>query len=787
MREASPKDVYGKTRSSQFILAFFFLVFIFQMASCAQKTKSENKKYMYTNRLIEEKSPYLLQHAHNPVDWYSWRPEAFAKAEREDKPIFLSIGYSTCHWCHVMEQESFENPEIAKILNDNFISIKVDREDRPDVDSIYMSVVTAMTGSGGWPLNVFLTPDKKPFYGGTYFPPAAKWGAPGLKDVLLSLADAWKNRRKEILESSVAIVEALKGKTLPEKNAALRLSQETLTMAYNEFSRMFDSRHGGFGKSPKFPTAHNLAFLLRYWSRRPDDTSGAGTSTPPPYSRGAPEKDKAHALEMTEKTLTEMARGGIYDHIGGGFHRYSTDEQWHIPHFEKMLYDQAIAARSYLEAYQATGKKEYAHLAREIFDYVLRDMRHPQGGFYSAEDADSVDPMDEGRERKDDASIILHPSSFIKKEGAFYIWREDEINQILGGEDGEIFNYYFGVEPSGNAQYDPHNEFVGKNILYVAHSFEETAKQFGKSPSSVEDSIKRSRQKLFTLRSQRPRPHLDDKILVDWNGLMISSLAFGSRVLEEPRYQEAAVCAAQFILKNLKRPEGRLLHRYREGESAIAGTIADYAFFIHALLDLYEATFDVVYLKEAKGLAEIMLKFFWDDAQGAFFFTASDAEELILRQKEIYDGAIPSGNSIAALDLIRLGHLTLNGQWEKKAEEIFDVFASEISQRPSAYAQMLIALDFMLGPSREIVIADSPAKTTAPQILKRVYQIFLPNKVVVFRPSSGRELEEVTAVIPFVKEQIPLHNQTTVYVCENHVCKLPTNDLKKLEELLKKE
>lgn len=699
------------------------------------------------NRLIKEKSPYLLQHANNPVDWYPWGDEAFLKAKKENRPIFLSIGYSTCHWCHVVEEESFSNPEIAGIMNKYFVAIKVDREERPDIDNIYMSAVMAMTGRGGWPLTIFLTPDKKPFYGGTYFPPDDRWGGKGLKTILNSIADAWKNRRDEILRSGDSLTQTIQQRVVTSANETFSLSGETLKRSYAEFLQRFDSAYGGFAGAPKFPMGHSLSFLLRYWKRT----------------------SEAKALEMVEKTLTEMSKGGIYDHIGGGLHRYSTDGQWRVPHFEKMLYDQAMLARAYLEAYQATGKKEYAKTAREIFEYVLRDMTSPQGGFYSAEDADSPS--------------LENPKE--KKEGAFYLWREDEIIKILGKEKAEIFNYYFGVKASGNALADPLGEFKEKNILYVAHSLEETAKHFKKSPEEIEKVIKTAKEKLFSARSKRPKPHLDDKILADWNGLIISSLSFGSRVLDEPRYRQAAENAAQFILNNLVDKDGRLLHRYRDSQAALTATIEDYAFFIYGLHDLYEATFNPKYLKEAGRLASDMLAFFWDETNGGFFFTSRDAEKLIVRQKEIYDGAIPSGNSVAALDLIRLGRLTMVKEFETKAESLFKSFSSEILQAPSAYPQMLVALDFALGLAKEIVIAgDKQAKETN-QMLKIIYQRFIPNKVVAFRPSSEIQAQEVVSLIPFLKEQLPLNGKTTAYVCENYVCKFPATDIGRMGEFLK--
>jgi uncharacterized protein len=670
----------------------------------------------YTNRLIHEKSPYLLQHAHNPVNWYPWGEEAVKKAKAEDKPIFLSVGYSTCHWCHVMEDESFSSPEIAKIMNDNFVSIKVDREERPDVDNIYMQAVMAMTGSGGWPMTVFLTQDLKPFYGGTYFPPDDRWGRPGLVSVLNGIAAKWKTSRSEILKSGDSLAQAIHAQSQKGVAAAANLDESVLKKGFEQFKSRFDSRFGGFGGAPKFPSSHNLLFLLRYWKR-------TGNS---------------EALQMVEKTLQEIAKGGIHDHIGGGFHRYSTDARWHVPHFEKMLYDQAILARAYLETYQATGKKEYAETARDIFEYVLRDMTDKGGAFYSAEDADSPDPK--------------NPSK--KVEGAFYAWEKSEIEKILTKEEAKIFFSHYGVD----------------EVLYATQT-----------PSEVTKSI---RQKLFEARNERPRPHLDDKILTDWNGLMISSLAFGSRVLNEPRYADAARKAADFIMNNMKRKDGRLLHRYRDGEASIPGFIEDYAFFSHGLFDLYEATFDPKYLEESQRVTKEMARLFWDDLQGGFFFTANDSEKLIARTKELYDGAIPSGNSIAVLSLLRVGGLTMDRELETRARHALDAFSSDIVQYPSAYPQTLTALDFAIGPSREIVIAGNENDPTVQAMIRETYSRFMPNKVVILHPPEGTFSEMIEKLSPFLKNQNVINGKPTAYVCKNYVCNLPTTDLAKLKELL---
>jgi uncharacterized protein YyaL (SSP411 family) len=708
-------------------------------------------KEPYTNRLIKEKSPYLLQHAHNPVDWYPWNEEAFKKAKKENKPIFLSIGYSTCHWCHVMEEESFSNLELAEILNQHFVSIKVDREERPDIDNLYMQVVIALTGNGGWPLTVFLTPNKKPFYGGTYFAPDDRWGRPGLKTTLLSIAKFWREKEQDLINSSEKIINAISQKQELKVGEPITLDEQIFKKAFEIFDSSYDSEYGGFGQVPKFSSGHSLSFLLRYWQRIKD----------------------IKALQMVENTLIKMAEGGIYDHIGGGFHRYSTDREWRVPHFEKMLYDQAILSKAYLEAYQVTKQEEYAKKAKEILDYVLRDMTQPEGSFYSAEDADS--------------SVPENPKE--KKEGAFYLWAKDEVLKILGSDKGEIFSYYFDIKPEGNIISDPYREFSasggkGKNILYIVHSIEETAEYFKKSPEEIEIIIKEGKVKLFKERSKRPRPHLDDKILVDWNGLMISSLSFGYRVLNEERYLYAAEKATQFILKKLIRKDGRLLHRYRQDESAILGSIDDYAFFIQGLLDLYEASFNPDYLIEAKRLTQEMLRLLWDDAGAGFFFTSTDAEKLFYRQKEIYDGAVPSGNSIAILDLIRLARLTMEKEFEIKVDTMFKAFSNKISSSPQGSTQMLIALDFTLGPSREIVIAGEKKSETTKELLDVIFQRFIPNKVVAFRPAEESEAKAIISLVPFLKEQLPLEGKTTVYVCENYICKFPVTDKEKLIKLL---
>lgn len=682
----------------------------------------------HVNRLINETSPYLLQHAHNPVDWYPWSKEAFEIAKKQDKPIFLSIGYSTCHWCHVMERESFANEHIAKIMNEHFVSIKVDREQRPDVDDVYMNAVQMMTGGGGWPLSAFLTPDGKSFYGGTYFPPNDMFGQPGFERVLLAVADAWENKRAELLESAGKISATLKN--LNGQASQETFSPDILKEAYFYFESIFDSNYGGFGGAPKFPQPSNLSLLLGYWHRTRDDK----------------------AIVMVEATLGAMAKGGIYDHLGGGFHRYSTDARWLVPHFEKMLYDQALLSKSYIQAYQAIGKEHYARIAREIFDYVLRDMTDPTGGFYSAEDADS-----EG------------------KEGLFYIWEMNEIKDVLGTEKAEIFNEYYGVTNNGNFEY-------GKSILNITKSVEELAKKLKQDRKAIEETLEEGRLQLLGHRSKRIRPHLDDKIIAGWNGLMISSMAYGGAVLQEPKYVSAAEKTAEFVLENLRK-NGRLMRYYRDGKAIELGFLDDYAFMIMALLDLYGATFDAKWLTEAGEFAEQMIELFGDESSGGFYLTGEDAEHLIVRSKPGYDGAVPSGNSVAALVLLKLGLLTMNQRFTDQAKEVLNAFSRQIQQSPTSLSAMLIALDFWIGPAQEIVVAGDRQRPDTREMLRLIHSKFLPNAVILFH-GTGEAGEAIEQIVPFLKGQVAIDGKATAYVCKNYVCKQPVNKIDALEKLL---
>jgi uncharacterized protein YyaL (SSP411 family) len=684
--------------------------------------------HKYTNRLIYETSPYLLQHAHNPVDWFPWGKEAFERAKKEDKPVFLSIGYSTCHWCHVMERESFENEQIAEIMNEYFVNIKVDREHRPDVDGIYMNAVQMMTGLGGWPLSVFLTPEGKPFFGGTYFPPKDVYGRPGFERVLLSIADAWKNRRQELIDSSHKISDVLASLTGPTKKETL--SSDMLKAGFDYFKAAFDSVNGGFGPAPKFPQPTNLSMLLSYWYRTND----------------------TQALQMVEKTLDAMSKGGIYDHIGGGFHRYATNKKWLIPHFEKMHYDQALLSKVYMQAYQVTGKQNYAVTAREVFDYVLRDMTDPEGGFYSAEDADS-----EG------------------KEGVFYVWEQKEIDAILDKDEAEIFSAYYGVTEKGNFEEE-------KTILNITSSTAQLEEKFNKDHTEITNILSKAHSKIFSERAKRIRPHRDDKIITAWNGLMISSMAYGGAVLREEKYIRAAERAAEFILDSLHKKD-RLMRDYRQNQAVELAFLDDYAFTIMGFLDLYEASFETKWLIDAKMLAVEMIKLFTDNEQGGFFLTGKDSEKLITRIKPSTDGVIPSGNSAASFALLKLGKLTMNQYFTEQGGKVLESFSQQLKQ-PSGYcSEMLSALNFWLGPSQEIVIASDTNAADTQQMLKLIRSKFLPNAVLLLHPQENAE-SGIDKTIPFIQNLTAIEGKATAYVCENYACNQPANKLDDLDKLL---
>ncbi|MFX1341614.1 MAG: thioredoxin domain-containing protein, partial [Promethearchaeota archaeon] len=580
---------------------------------------SSKSKKPTENRLAKEKSPYLLQHANNPVDWYPWGQEAFSKAKKEDKPILLSIGYSTCHWCHVMAHESFENERIAKLMNDAFVNIKVDREERPDIDSLYMSVAQMLTGSGGWPLTIIMTPDKQPFFAATYIPAETRFGRMGMDELIPEIQRLWKEDRNRLNTITKNIRTNLESSALGSKGA--ELGECVLEMAFDALKQRFDEEYGGFGFRPKFPSPHNLMFLLRYWKRT---------------------KNK-EALRMVEMTLQAMRLGGIFDHVGLGFHRYSTDPKWLLPHFEKMLYDQAMLTMAYVEAYQATKKDEYAQTVREIITYVLRDMTSPEGGFYSAEDADS-----EG------------------EEGKFYVWTEEEIRKVLSKKEADVFVEVYNFEPDGNFLEEATGKRMGTNIPHLRKKLVTEAKARKMTKKALLKLLEEAREKLFMFRNQRIHPHKDDKILTDWNGLMIAALAKAARALNQPSYAKAAKRAVTFVLTKMQGDKGRLLHSYRDRDAGILAFLDDYAFMIWGLLELYETTFEPEHLQKAIELNAELLTHFWDKAGGGFFFTADDAEDLLVRKKDAYDGAIPSGNSVAMLNLLRLAHVTAESDLELK-------------------------------------------------------------------------------------------------------------------------
>jgi hypothetical protein len=692
------------------------------------------------NRLVHEKSPYLIQHADNPVDWYPWGEEAFQKARDEDRPIFVSIGYSTCHWCHVMERESFAVPEIAAVMNRHFINIKVDREERPDIDQIYMAFVQASTGSGGWPMSVFLTPELKPFYGGTYFQPQV------FANLMGRIAEEWDNNREAISSSAANVIDQLTKMTVFQRSEEVRVGEELLDRTYQWHQSAFDAAEGGFGGAPKFPRPVNFNFLLRYHRRTGRD----------------------EALEMSTLTLRKMAAGGIHDHLGGGFHRYSTDARWFLPHFEKMLYDQAQLAIAYLDAYQISADPLLKQVARGIFRYVLRDMTGDNGGFYSAEDADSS---------------ISHEDPEKHVEGAFYVWGHQELLEILGA-DTSLFSAYYGLGEKGNVEEDPFGEFTGKNHLSIVSTAQQVAAQQGRSSDEVEAVLEEGRRRLLEIRSQRPRPGLDDKILTDWNGLMISALARGYQVLEEKEYLEAAEQAAALIAEQLYDEEsGVLKRRLRGGEAAIDGLIRDYAFFVQGLLDLYESSLEGRWLLLAMDLTEIQNGLFWDADNGGFFATSGEDPSILVRMKDDYDGAEPSANSVAVLNLLRLSQMSGNQEWARMAERTLQAFQSRLMASPPSMPQMMVAVNFYLDKPKQILIAGDKDSPDTQAILREVHKRFLPNKVVVLA-DGGPVQQRLAPSLEILETLSRLDGKATAYICENYVCQLPTNEVAVVARLL---
>jgi uncharacterized protein len=698
------------------------------------------------NRLIHEASPYLRQHAYNPVDWYPWGDEAFGKAKREDKPIFLSIGYSTCYWCHVMEREVFENERLAGMMNDQAVNIKLDREERPDIDRIYMKAVQAMTGAGGWPMSVFLTHDLKPFYAATYIPPAAQYGRPGFGEVLRAINDVWTNERNRINETGEQIFEHLNrisAGALPPGP----VSFELMDRGYAAFRESFDTEFGGFGDAPKFPTPVALVFLTRFYKRT----------------------GNRDALDMVLKTLRIIAAGGIYDHIGGGIHRYATDRQWHVPHFEKMLYDQAQLAISYLETYQITGDAAFASTARDILEYVRRDLTDPKGGFYSAEDAESA---------------VSAGDLSNKREGAFYTWKQSEISAVLLPPEAAIASYYFGLETDGNVSSDPHGVFAGENILYVSHTIARTAEHFGMSEDEVRQTLGNIRNKLYDIRRKRPKPHLDDKILVSWNGLMISAFARASAVLKDPGYLDTAGRAADFIIDTLYDAKSEtLLRRYRDGNTGIDAQLEDYAFFIQGLLDLYEASSGIRWLDQAGRLTTKMMELFHDTDRGGFYDTSGGDMNVLIRTKEWYDGAEPSGNAVAILDLLRFAHMTGDSVLNTAARRSLEHFREMMQKAPQAAAQLLAAADYSLAKPKQVIIAGPPDDPRTRELFLEVSRPFIPDKAVLYADGNTGQ-KYLQSRIDFLSTVQTVDGKPTVYVCEDFACNLPVTDIAGLKEQL---
>ena len=703
------------------------------------------------NRLAAEQSPYLLQHAHNPVDWYAWGDEAFDRARREDKPIFLSIGYSTCHWCHVMERESFESAEIAEILNADFVSIKVDREERPDVDRVYMAFVQATTGAGGWPMSVWLTPDLGPFYGGTYYPPSAQWGRPGFREVLQEIARAWRQERSNVVESASTITARLHewaGRSEDAQSHSMP-GGEALTATLRQFQATFDGRRGGFGDAPKFPRPSELLFLLREHARTADDS----------------------ARDMVLTTLRAMALGGMRDHVGGGFHRYSVDGNWRVPHFEKMLYDQAQLVLAYLEAAQVSSDPFYAQIAEDTLQYVARDLGDREGGFYSAEDADS---------KPDEAADH-------KTEGAFYIWSQQEIRDALG-DDSRPFELRFGVLPDGNAPFDPQNEFTGKNLLYTARGIGEIAQETAMAPERVAESLTRARLRLFDIRNSRPRPHLDDKVLTGWNGLMIAAFARGARVLAgghalgqtldsdpESRHLGTARRAATFLRRHMwDQGRGVLLRRYREGHAAIDGYAEDYAYLIFGLLELFAASGESEWLTWAIDLQHRQNALFWDSSNGGWFSTTGFDPSVLVRMKEDYDGAEPAASSVGAFNLLTLAHLTGDSAFQSRASDVFRAFGARLQAHGRTLPMMAAALSAAVVPPEQIVVLGKDHESSADlwHAANRRYRPFTQ----LIRVGSGEQQRELAALLPWITAMTPINDMAAAYVCHDFSCDLPTTD-----------
>ena len=671
------------------------------------------------NRLANETSPYLLQHAHNPVDWYPWGSEALERARAEDRPILLSVGYSACHWCHVMERESFENAETAALMNELFVNVKVDREERPDVDSIYMTAVQQMTGHGGWPMTMFLTPSGEPFYGGTYYPPEPRYGMPSFRQVLRAVAEAWRERRADVERSAGSMRDALAQSSAVHADSGEALDAAVLDAAYVSLAARFDPRWGGFGSAPKFPQAMILEFLLRQWKRTGEDD----------------------ALRMADVTLRRMAEGGMYDHVGGGFARYSVDAQWLVPHFEKMLYDNALLARAYLHAWQATHDDAHRRVVEETLGWVEREMTSPEGGFHSALDADS-----EG------------------EEGKFYLWTPAEVDELLGPDDGPLFRRYYDVSEAGN--------FEGRNILHTARAMDDVAAAAGVAPERLRAVVERGRRVLYEARAKRVWPGLDDKVLTSWNAMMLHAFAEAARVFEREDWRAIAVRSAEFLTTAL-RPEGRLLRTYKAGRAKIPAFLEDHALLVDALVAVYEATWEARWVREARSLADDMLARFWAEDEGIFYDTASDAEPLVVRPRDVFDSATPSGNSAAVMALLRLGELTGEARYREVAKRVLGGMAEYMARVPLGFGHLLCALDFSLSAPVEIAIVGDPASDETRALVSTASHIYLPNAVL-----AGKRDEDDGAddLIPLLRDRTAMGGRATAYVCERLACRQPVSD-----------
>lgn len=676
----------------------------------------------YTNNLINETSPYLLQHAHNPVNWYAWNDEALAKAKEEDKPILLSIGYSSCHWCHVMEHESFENEKIAKIMNENFINIKVDMEERPDIDKIYMNFVQLTTGGGGWPLTVFLLPDQRPFFGGTYFPPTPRYNMPSFEQILMSIKNAWEEKRDEILHSADEILVEIRQVGLAESKTG-NLSIDQIDFAFKSFEQTFDKTNGGFGGAPKFPAPMSLEFLLRYYKRTKNE----------------------NALKMVKQTCNKMALGGINDQLGGGFHRYAVDANWLTPHFEKMLYDNAQLARIYLHLFQITKDTFYKNVAIETLEYIKREMLDEKGGFYTAQDADS-----EGI------------------EGKFFVWTPEEVTEILGKEHAPHFLFYYDISEDGN--------FEGKNILNVKNSIAETAEIFKMSEEDLKISLEQSKAKLFDEREKRIKPFRDEKVLTAWNGLMLATFAESSAILESEKYLEIARKNADFLMGSLRSKDGKLLRTWKDGEAKLDAYLEDYANLADGLFELYQVSGDTKYLMESKRLADIIITEFWDEDAGGFYFTANDHEELIVRSKDYYDNATPSGNSVAVDILLKLSKVFGDEKYSRFATTVLRLVTPLIQRYSGAFGRVLSTLEFYHDSAKEIVILGKKGN----ELERLIFDNYLPNKVVVLSDNVKQGAE----IIPLLENRTKIDEKPTAYVCENFTCQKPANTVEELNEQL---